>query len=328
MATQAILPSALTHPDAAQSRARGMRRLHSTANFAAPIGIEYGQSVAYQNIGSMHEHCAFSVEELRLNDYKHNRGKPTESQSFMGQFFLVTAQLQFITQNLRSARLSASAVSDLSGNTITFDVGKDDKKKRFLVHEKTIMSRSKFVRLALDKEWKEAQERTIPLPDDEPAVFKLYQLWCYYTRVFSQDNSNAIYGTSGTEFRLLVQAYNLGDKLLDTHFKDAVLDCIIDTLRSTSKFDVRLTGLVYDNTTERSPLRRLWQDIYIWASNPSWLDEEFVGDFIHAELLLDLGKRHMMFNNGQRPASVPYLQESACGYHEHVEGVCYLQAYR
>lgn len=44
----------------------------------------------------------------------------------------------------------------------------------FTVHEGLISARSEFFRNALKVPWKESEERTIPLPEDEPKVFPVY----------------------------------------------------------------------------------------------------------------------------------------------------------
>jgi hypothetical protein len=62
---------------------------------------------------------------------------------------------------------------------VVFLVGDTEAPKKFTVHEDIVKASSEFVRLALRGEWKEASTRQIPLPDDEPAVFSVYQQWLY-----------------------------------------------------------------------------------------------------------------------------------------------------
>ncbi|KAK4543233.1 hypothetical protein LTR36_005783 [Oleoguttula mirabilis] len=291
----------------------------------------------------MPQYRAISFEELRLNDCISNRGLrslanegPSTQPSQHNK--LVEAHIPTIGFNawpITSPRTLLSLRPPEYGTSIIiFEVGKE-RPERFALHENLITPRSDFVRMALSKEWKEGQERTIPLPEDDADVFRAYHLWIYHNRIFSdkrtdttpfQGSLTTIAQEDGTEYPLLIQAYILGEKLLDTHFKDAVIDCIIDKLRTTRTFDVRLTNLIYDNTPEKSPLRRLLQDVYIWSGNAAWLDEELLGEYVNAEFVLDLGKRHMAFWGGHRPEKVPYL-DCSCGYHEHVKGVCYRAVY-
>lgn len=218
-----------------------------------------------------------------------------------------------------SSRVSAKSAIRLGAKTLTFRVGTDTPRD-FVVHESLIVHRSDFVNLALSNDWKEARERLIPLPDDLPETFELYQQWLYSKVIASNHFGDA--QLDGKEYAVLVQAYCLGEKLVDSHFKDAVIDAIIEKLRTTSVFDPRLTSSVYDNTPPESPLRRLWQHVYVWSGNPDWLDESTLGDFVNAEFALDLSRYHMAINRGQGPASAPFV-DSTCVYHEHVGGACY-----
>ena len=120
---------------------------------------------------------------------------------------------------------------------IVFLVG-TDAPKRFIVHESLIKPRSDFVRLALRGDWKEAQERTIPLPEDDPNIFSVYQRWLYAGLVHTRPNSTA--SKTDDEYSMLVKAYILGEKIMDSNFKDSIADAIIEKLRLTHKFD---TGL-------------------------------------------------------------------------------------
>ncbi|KAK5126057.1 hypothetical protein LTR85_011412 [Meristemomyces frigidus] len=299
-----------------------------------------GRPQAYQSITFMEQHRVLSFEELRMHDYSNSRGlqpareDPSATQSSRLSR-LVPANIPTLGFNawpITSARSLVDVQPPEYGTSIIiFEVGKETP-ERFAVHENVITPRSDFVRMALSKQWKEGKERTIPLSEDEAAVFRLYHLWIYTNRIFSdtRTDTTAFQLTApredDTEYQLLVKSYILGEKLLDTHFKDAVLDCLIEKLRKTCTFDTRLTNTIHENTPEGSPLRRLLQDIYVWAGNSTWLDEALLGDYVNAEFLLDLSKRHMAFWGGRRPEKVPYVG-CTCGYHEHVQGVCYRAAY-
>lgn len=51
--------------------------------------------------------------------------------------------------------------------------------KQFTVYESLITSNSAFFANALGHDWKEAQERVVPLPENEPEVFRLYLTYLY-----------------------------------------------------------------------------------------------------------------------------------------------------
>jgi hypothetical protein len=64
--------------------------------------------------------------------------------------------------------------SNLGNEIIKVLVGADDAAETFTVHEKLICERSEFFHKTLDGDWKEAQDRVVELPKDDPKIFQLY----------------------------------------------------------------------------------------------------------------------------------------------------------
>jgi hypothetical protein len=108
-----------------------------------------------------------------------------------------------------------------------------------------LFGHSELVRLALRGEWEEATERVIPLPDDEPAVFKVYQQWLYSGLIHTREPE--------TESDLREDPRS--------GLKDCVTDALIEKLDPIERFGPHLTNLIFDNMPSGSPLRRLWMDI-------------------------------------------------------------------
>lgn len=189
----------------------------------------------FQSITSLDSHRTQSFEELRLADYVRGQGVFTRPSSTFGPPpGLVTASLppsHFVHQTPRAARTTLTAgTNPFSSRVITCRVGKEDKARDFTVHESIITTSSEFTRTALTKEWKEAKDGILPLPEDDIAAFELYQQWLYTGRLFLNRLSEPS-GQGQQHFRLLVKSYLLGEKLVDHNFKDIVIDCIIFELR-------------------------------------------------------------------------------------------------
>ncbi|KAK3673325.1 hypothetical protein LTR78_006871 [Recurvomyces mirabilis] len=89
----------------------------------------------------------------------------------------------------------------------------------------------------------EASTRTIPLPDDQPEAFRMYSHWLYTRMIFSPGSGSL----TSKDYPFLVQAYTLGDKLLDTSFQNIIIDTFISTLLSTHSFNVDITNAVYEH---------------------------------------------------------------------------------
>lgn len=214
-------------------------------------------------------------------------------------------------------KILVSAAADIScrfnGEAIVFLVG-TDAPKRFIVHEALVTPRSEFVRMALRGEWKEAQTRTVPLPEDEPDIFSVYQQWLYGGRIHTRPSSAL--SKTDDEYRKLVKAYILGEKLVGGNFKDSIVDAIVEKLRLTHKFDTGLTDLVFDNTLPTSPLRRLWLDAYYNFGSPEWLNASLVGDSINAEFMVEFSRYQMRFR-ASSGAFGPDAMFASCTYHGH-----------
>jgi hypothetical protein len=144
------------------------------------------------------------------------------------------------TNKCRPTRCNVSLTLShrLGGAIVTFRIGRKASKD-FVVHEGSIAPGSEFVRLALRGDWKEVKERIIPLPEDDPEVFAVYQQWLYHGRICTS-TTDFEPGTMD-EYELLVHAYILGDKFVDVGFKDCVTDAILEKLLKQTHFSLRLT---------------------------------------------------------------------------------------
>ena len=142
------------------------------------------------------------------------------------------------------------------GPTITFKVG-EESPELFLVHGSVLTGASDFVRLALQRDWQEATSRVIPLPEDEPDIFEIYQAWLYDRSIYTQYWLGA--EEAADEAVRLLKAWILGDKLMDGKFKDAIMDVLIGRMNDTGSLAGyrRLAGFVYSKTPDGSPPRRL-----------------------------------------------------------------------
>lgn len=291
----------------------------------------------YQNITFSQPCWNYSQEELRVNDYAH--GVAVSTQKTAVPFNVVAGNRLTSTQRIVSAfgsfkvgvfsspgenprlRLHVQQGKSYGTKIVTIRVGKESASQDFMVHENLMVARSPFVRTALNNDWKEAKSRVIPMPEDQPETFSTYQQWLYSGKLFSRHDEGTI--EDAAEYELLVKAYILGEKLMDSRFQDTILDCIVQKLRKTSTFDIGLSNLVYENTPSNSPLRRLWCDVYAWSGSPSWLDESKLSECVHAEFLMDLSRLQMSFWGGERPKQIPYAGNT-CDYHHHRDGVCYV----
>lgn len=104
--------------------------------------------------------------------------------------------------------------------------------------------------------------------------------------------------------------------------KDAVVDCILERLRNTKVFDLRLTNLVFENTPDSSPLRRLWCDVYVLLGNATWLEDSTIAEPINVDWMKQLIQRQ--YRASSRPGLDKSIHIETCTYHEHGNRECYV----
>ncbi|KAK4569360.1 hypothetical protein LTR86_003122 [Recurvomyces mirabilis] len=267
-----------------------------------------GGSIAlFASITAVRPWITSSFEEVRLRAYQPGKVPPITCATSSTSASPAFGDLGF---GIKNARLPfphevrhtppAPPFEGLSLGTVKFEVGKDEV-TTFTVHENLITSASDF-----------ASIRTIPLPDDTPEAFQMYSHWLYTRMIFTPGSESL----ASKDYPLLVQAYTLGDKLLDTSFQNIIIDTFISTLLNTHSFKVNITNAVYEHTPECSALRRLWCDVYAWCGDASWLQRSDLSEDVNAEFLSDLAKVHFAFWQGRRPERMPFLADR-CAYHTH-----------
>ncbi|CAK1360416.1 hypothetical protein CB0940_06468 [Cercospora beticola] len=193
-------------------------------------------------------------------------------------------------QQVSKKRRYASAI-------IAVVAGQDERSATFHVHEDLLREHSHFFDAALNHQWKEAQERKITLPEDNPDVVDVYVQWLYGDTV-----KDALTKTLGgpRRFRSAVWAvaYLFGDKIQDRPFSNAVMEAW--TLSIDEPLDDGLRRYVsagcvrkvYKHTTSGSLVRQFL--VHIWAHYRilRWMKEGVDEDHLLdcPEFLLDLAR--------------------------------------
>ena len=216
----------------------------------------------------------------------------------------------------------ANQSASLSGRCLDVLVGPESPIP-FSVHENLIRASSDFFDKAMSHDWKESEERSVSLPEEDPKTFQLYLHWLYCKTLPVKSDS-----IRNTELVKLAKAYVLGDRLLDLDFKDKVIDAIIDKSRSSSLglYGYMLdpaTAYIYKNTLEGSKARLLFVDLYLGEGDKAWLTDRSK-ILLPEDFLFDLASALI----GKRPRSEcdsPRMMNSTCRYHNHGpdDSICY-----
>lgn len=195
-----------------------------------------------------------------------------------------------------------------------------------MVHEGIITNHSKFFEATCGRPWKEATERIIRLPEEEPSNFETYMHWVYagivrpiaqeaFESALADDNNDCIPQCWLTLVGELAELYTIADRLDDRGLRNAIIDSILnDSDRSQLGPTVSAIQIAYSATAAGSMLRKLMVDYLLRSPDEhrkSWLEatrESLPDDFIF----------DIALSAGAEPES-PSLG-SRCEYHEHEEG--------
>ena len=189
-----------------------------------------------------------------------------------------------IPEAFEAASWTPATTSSYGGDDmVTLLVG--PKEQHLFAHGSYLVLQSKFFKAALGKEWVEGQTRTVKLPEEELNILAQY-LDFIYRNVLPTDSITDD-SRGGEVFNVLIGLFALGERLLDSTIRNAIIKEIV---RFTTIGKCKHPGLVainniYNCTTATSPARRLMVDLYTYRGEARWLNDE-----MHPMFLLELGQ--------------------------------------
>ncbi|KAF2869196.1 hypothetical protein BDV95DRAFT_499130 [Massariosphaeria phaeospora] len=139
------------------------------------------------------------------------------------------------------------------------------------VHKSILCASSKFFQSATKSEWTELRTEAEPidLGDDELEVVKLYAHWVYVGKLPTWDNEL----DGNTVLTSLCKAYVFGEKIMDTKYKNMVIDGLSAATKKYNKYPLGAAEkIVYDGTPSGSPARRLLADFWAYRGHKVWFD--------------------------------------------------------
>ncbi|USW54847.1 Putative BTB/POZ domain-containing protein [Septoria linicola] len=220
------------------------------------------------------------------------------------------------TSHLWDKAPPTSEAEDYSIVPVVVEVGQSA--TLFYLTETRLRAFSKFFDTALKKEWLEGQQRKVPLPDEDPELFNVYANWIMTGKLFVEDESG-VPGGQGKVRQKLVDLYILGDKLLDTDFKDRVTDALASVFVVRCDNTHRMLGTAqrdkaYAHTTSGASLRRMIVGQLAAVSNTQDLISEDDTKILLLDVALELTKSRA------RNVAAFKSEVEACAFHEHVPG--------
>ena len=156
---------------------------------------------------------------------------------------------------------------------IRIEVGPDGKHETFTMDAEPLTRRSLFFRKALCGGFKEAVERVVKLPEDDPEIFGIYLHQVLTNELCVLPDSLPRVDHGYKEKIRLVKLYVLAEKLQDAKSKNAIVRGFIACCyqpRSDNLcyfFDKSLATLLYEGTPRGSKLRKVFVEMRAWDQN-------------------------------------------------------------
>ncbi|EEP81268.1 conserved hypothetical protein [Uncinocarpus reesii 1704] len=155
---------------------------------------------------------------------------------------------------------------------------------------------------ALTRDFKEAAENAVSLPEDDPDTFERFLQWLYSGRyILSGIGSDE---EVDERYLQLAQLYTLADKLEVPPLKHEIIDELFMMKRNPDKPpQTEVIAYVYENTGERSPLRKLMVAWLVWHVDFRWYSTPNATNFLSqcpefaADLAVALAQRLGAFSS-------------------------------
>ncbi|KAL9631440.1 MAG: hypothetical protein Q9164_005891, partial [Protoblastenia rupestris] len=166
-------------------------------------------------------------------------------------------------------------------------------RKSFKVHKTLLCNVSAYFEAALGGIFKEGIEQKIELPEDDINTFTHFQYWLYTDTVLLARQDNDLKNRD-IDWATLMRLYIFGQARQVPLLQNAVMDGFI-TLQEVKRWTpLDQIRLVYDETLEHSPLRRLYVDKTVNSArpdDPTWFSEATY-DLFCPRFLFDVSKAY------------------------------------
>ena len=184
---------------------------------------------------------------------------------------------------------------------------------KFTIHKPLLVESADFFRAAFEGGFKEAGEGKLSLPDDSSDVFQRFQLWLYSGSPMNPDEDLKEIG-----WDIFIRLYVFAEKYDLVDLQNITIDFFMARQRILREIPTGMApvNLIYENTSERSPLRRILVDKTAQLAD---LSQHFKDDIFIFETRDDfksdvLGALYLLAHKGAKKHDWDRL---GCTYHIH-----------
>jgi len=162
-------------------------------------------------------------------------------------------------------------------------------KEVFTIHKNLLCNTATYFKTALNGSFKEAQEQSIEMPEDDPTMFECFQVWIYTGSIVGANETE-----NDVETLTLVKIYTFAERLNIIDLQNVAMHLLIDRVLDRRELPTEQIPFMYEHTCENSALRRMIVDISAHCGTldrPGWFEESkrpmYPNDFL-CDLILRL----------------------------------------
>lgn len=128
-------------------------------------------------------------------------------------------------------------------------------KVKFGIHKGLLCRYSRYFSAALNGSFKEAQTGIVDLADETIPVIRMFNLWLYTQKIVGRDSSEDV-----IKCQDLIDLYIFAEKRVIPKLQDAAILALLKQMQTREKIPIAYVTRIWENTAEKSGLRRLFVD--------------------------------------------------------------------
>ncbi|KAA6410594.1 MAG: 50S ribosomal L17 [Lasallia pustulata] len=158
-----------------------------------------------------------------------------------------------LTLKIQPRHTSTSSIAALYDSIIYLHVGPE--KVKFGIHKGLLCRYSRYFSAALNGSFKEAQTGIVDLADETIPVIRMFNLWLYTQKIVGRDSSEDV-----IKCQDLIDLYIFAEKRVIPKLQDAAILALLKQMQTREKIPIAYVTRIWENTAEKSGLRRLFVD--------------------------------------------------------------------
>ena len=155
----------------------------------------------------------------------------------------------------------------------------------FQIHKGLLCKTAPYFKVAFEGQFKEAEEQTLELFDEDTTTFKHFQFWLYTNNIIHKSET-----VEDVSWQSLISLYIFAEVRDIADLQNAAMDILIDKEALEDAIPISEFDRIYEQTHESSPLRRIAIDwlTHVATLVPGRYVEVFHRDTFPKEALIDL----------------------------------------